>query len=267
MLPSSTPHKKYLTWGQRILRFEGKDVLEIGGCSPVQELLRFSPKSWSCVNLDGGAVDAFNREAQQRHRPSFSAAVQDAATIDPARRFSAAYSINAFEHIQDLRTTLSKIAQVLAPGGKFFTVFGPIWSADIGHHLSIPTEGGAIGMFDGVLRPWEHLMSTPAELRARLEPKLGVDVSRRIIEYVFTYPDLNRLVESDYMNILRESGLNPVLVIRRKSKQRAPAVAGASRTREFLWVLKKGPASFAERAYVASQFAMAFAYTRLVARL
>jgi len=267
MLPSSTPHKKYLTWGHRILGFEGKDVLEIGGCSPVHELLRFSPKSWLCVNLDGGAVDVFNREAQQRHRPRFSAVVQDAATIDPARQFSVVYSINAFEHIQDLRKTLSKIAQVLVPGGRFFTVFGPIWSADIGHHLSIPTESGAIGMFDGVLRPWEHLTSTPAELRKRLEPKLGADVSQRIIEYVFTYPDINRLFESDYMDILGESGLNPVLVIRRKSKQRAPAVAGASRTREFLWVLKKGQCSLGERAYVASQFAMAFAHTRFIERL
>ena len=264
---SGTPHKKYLTWGARTAGFAGKDVVEIGGCSPVRELLGLSPKSWVCFNLDRTAVDAFNRDAEQHRGRNFSAVVQDAATIDPTPRFSVAYSINAFEHIQDLRTTLARIREILLPGGVLFTIFGPIWSADIGHHLSIPTDSGPIGMFDGVLRPWEHLTSTPAQLRARLEPQFGPDVTNRIIEYIFSYPDLNRLSESDYMRILRGSGLNRVLVIRRKSKLRAPAVAVAGRTREFLWVLKKGRTSVFDTARVTARFSAAFAHTRFIERI
>src|SRR6185437_9827007 len=125
---SSTLHRKYLTWGNRTAGFAGKDVVEIGGCSPVQELLRLSPKSWVCFNLNRVAVDAFNRDAEQHHCRNFSAVLQDAATIDPTPRFSVAYSINAFEHIQDLRTALVRIRQTLIPDGVLFTVFGPIWS-------------------------------------------------------------------------------------------------------------------------------------------
>jgi SAM-dependent methyltransferase len=258
-----TPHAKYLTWADSTVGFGGKDVLEIGGCSPIAEIQARGPKSWTCFNLDPPAVAAFNRLAQERGCTTFRALEQDAATIDIPARFSVVYSINAFEHIRDLRTTLAKIRQGLVPGGKLFTVFGPIWSADVGHHLSIPTDDGPIGIFDGVLKPWEHITSTAEQIYARIEPRLGQKTAQRVIEYVFTYPDLNRLSEADHMNLMRESGLSPVLVIRRKAPQQAPAGTVATRTRELLWVLKNGAPSVFEKASAAAGFALGFASTRL----
>jgi SAM-dependent methyltransferase len=258
-----TPHVKYLTWADSTVGFAGKDVLEIGGCSPVAEIRARGPKSWTCFNLDPPAVAAFNRQAQESGCTAFRALEQDAATIDIPARFSVVYSINAFEHIRDLRTTLGKIRQALVPGGKLFTVFGPIWSADVGHHLSIPTDDGPIGIFDGVLKPWEHITSSPEQIYARIEPRLGAKTAQRVIEYVFTYPDLNRLSEADHMNLLRESGLSPVLVIRRKAPQQAPAGTVATRTRELLWVAKNGRPSPLEQASAALRFSLAFASTRI----
>lgn len=258
-----TPHAKYLTWAHATVGFTGQDVLEIGGCSPVAEIRRRAPKSWTCFNLDPSAVAAFNRDAAAAGCASFRALEQDAATIDGTASFTRVYSINAFEHIRDLRTTLAKIREGLAPGGTLFTVFGPIWSADVGHHLSIPTDEGPIGIFDGVLKPWEHLTSTPQEIYARLEPRLGTKTASRVIEYVFSYPDLNRLSEADHMALMRASGLRPVLVIRRKAPQQAPAGGVASRTRELLWVLKNGAPTLLEPASAAMRFALAFASTRL----
>jgi SAM-dependent methyltransferase len=262
---SATPHEKYLTWANRTVGLAGKDVLEIGGCSPISQIRLLAPKTWICFNLDRTAVEAFNHDARQQHCPNFSAVAQDAATIDIASRFSVAYSINAFEHIGDLRTTLHKVRQSLTPGGVLFTVFGPIWSADVGHHLSIPTDRGPIGIFDGVLEPWEHLTSTPEQIYERIQPRWGPEIARRVIEYVFNYPDLNRLSEADYVSILRDCGLDPVLVIRRKSKLHPPAGI-ASRTRELLWLLKKGAPSTLERARAAIRFSLAFAATKLSAR-
>ena len=261
----STPHRKYLTWANHTVGLAGKDILEIGGCSPVSEIQRLSPRSWVCFNLDRPAVDSFNQEAAHRRLPHFSAHAQDAATIDLGSRFSAAYSINAFEHIRDLHTTLDKVRRSLIPGGVLFTVFGPIWSADVGHHLSIPTDQGPIGMFDGVLEPWEHLTSTPAQIYERILPRLGSEIAQRVIEYVFDYPDLNRLSEADYIDILHSSGLSPVLVIRRKSKLHPPQGV-ASRTREFLWLLKNGAASPFETVQAAIRFSLGFAATRITVR-
>ena len=260
---SATPHRKYLTWANRTVGLAGKDVLEIGGCSPVAEIQRLSPRSWVCFNLDRPAVDAFNRDAGQQGCANFSAAARNAATIDLPARYSVAYSINAFEHIADLRTTLEKVRRSLVPGGVLFTVFGPIWSSDVGHHLSIPTDQGPIGMFDGVLEPWEHLTSTPEQIYARINPRLGPKIAHRVVEYVFNYPDLNRLSEADYEKLLRECGLGPVLVIRRKSKLRAPSASVASRTRELLWVLRKGAPSGFETARAFVRFSLGFAATKM----
>jgi hypothetical protein len=258
-----TPHAKYLTWAHAAVGLAGKDVLEIGGSSPVEEIRKRGARSWTCFNLDPTAVRAFNEKAQLLGCPAYRALEQDAATIATDARFSVVYSINAFEHIRDMRTTLSKIRQTLVAGGKLFTVFGPIWSADVGHHLSIPTDSGPIGIFDGVLEPWEHLTSSPEQIYARLEPRLGTKTANRVIEYVFRYPDLNRLSEADHMRLMGESGLTPVLVIRRKARAAAPTGGIASRTRELLWVLKNGRTSMLEQAATATRFSAAFASTRL----
>jgi SAM-dependent methyltransferase len=258
-----TPHGKYLTWADSTVGFAGQDVLEVGGCSPVAEIKRRAPKSWTCFNLDPSAVESFNRTAQQMGCTTFRALEQDAATIDGAAKFSIVYSINAFEHIGDLATTLAKIRQGLVPGGKLFTVFGPIWSCDVGHHLSIPTDDGPIGIFDGVLKPWEHLTASPEQIYTRIEPRLGTKTAQRVIEYVFKYPDLNRLSEAEHMALLHGSGLTPLLVIRRKAPQQAPTGGVASRTRELLWVAKNGRPSLAENASAALGFSFGFASTRL----
>jgi hypothetical protein len=87
-----------------------------------------------------------------------------------------------------------------------------------------------------------------------------------VVEYVFRYPDLNRLPEADLMGLMRGSGLQPVLVIRRQSPFPAPAGTVATRTRELLWVLKKGPPSALEKATTLLRFAAGFARTRLGGR-
>jgi len=257
----STPHRRYLTWAQATVGLSGRDVLEVGGCTPVAEVRRMAPRSWVCFNLDEGAVADFNRDAQALQCPGYRALAQDAASIELEARFEVAYSINSFEHIRDLATTLARIRSALVPGGALFTVFGPIWSADVGHHLSIPTERGPINMFDGVLEPWEHLSSSPGDIYARLEPRLGAAIAQRVIEYVFSYPDLNRLSEADYLRLFAASGLTRVLLLRRRSPLRTPR-GGGTRTRELLWLARKGKPSVLARARAALGFAHGYVNAR-----
>jgi len=258
----TTPHRKYLSWAESTVGLRGKHVLEIGGCSPVQEILSLSPRSWTCVNLDSAGVERFNRDADALDASNFLAVTQDASTIRMDRKFSVVYSINSFEHISNLALTVEKIRQSLDVDGVLFTVFGPIWSADVGHHLSIPTDNGPLEMFDGVLRPWEHLTSTPRQILERLTPSFGSVVAQRVIDYVYSYPDLNRLSEREYDEILSQSGLFPVMIIKRKAGPRLPP-AGASRTRELLWVLRNGRASILDRARARVGFAIGFLKSRI----
>ena len=110
---------------------------------------------------------------------------------------------HAFEPI---RTSLTP--SIARPGARRAALHRvrPDLDANVGHHLSIPTDDGPIGIFDGVLEPWEHLTSCPEQIYARLEPRLGAKTAQRVIEYVFSYPDLNHLPEADHMSLLHDSG-------------------------------------------------------------
>lgn len=255
----STPHTKYLRLASATVGLEGLDVLEVGGCSPPALVAGFKPASWTCLNLNKVAVEEFNRAAQAAGLTRYSAKLQDIATLDARDQFDRVYSINSFEHISDLRSTLRQLHTALRPGGQLFSLFGPIWSSDVGHHLSIPTPKGEVHFYDGVLDPWEHMTSTPEKLRAKLEAKYDATTAARAVEFIYDYPDINRLCEHEYLEMLEGSGFSKVLVLKNKHGS-PPKVAGASATRELLLVLKKGGTGLVEK--FAALFKFSFTYLR-----
>ena len=257
-----TPHKRYLYWANSTVGFRGRRVLEIGGCSPVKQILSFRPASWTCINLDVGAVARFNDEVSALGKREFSATLADVNAADFDASFDIVYSINAFEHIDALDQLLKRISTALSPNGALFTVFGPIWSCDIGHHLSIPTEKGPIGMLDGVLEPWEHLDRKPNEMLERLIPIHGPQIANRIVEYVYHYPDLNRKSEWELYSALENSGLFPSFVLRKKTKLKGSREYHG-KTREFLWVATKKKPMLHEKMSHAAGFLSAFIFTKV----
>jgi hypothetical protein len=120
--------------------------------------------------------------------------------------------------------------------------------------------------FDGVLAPWEHLTSNREAIHARLAALYGERTAQRAVTYIYDYADLNRLCEEDYLTIVRESGFSKVLLLRRQIG-RAPNVPGASSTREFLMVLKKGPVSHWEKASCLARFAFEFGSQQIQTRV
>lgn len=263
-MSSDTPHEKYLSYAQATVGLRGKNVLEIGGSTPPKFLQSYGIKSWDCVNLNSQAVDAFNKQRQELKLDNVTAIAFDATKFQPQKQYDVVYSINAFEHIRPLSGSFDVIQAALRPGGRVFTLFGPIWSCDVGHHLSIMTEKGELMHFqDGVLDPWEHLTGTRESIHRKLMTRFGKEAADRAVEFIYDYPDLNRLCERDYFQILQDAReLSPILVIRNK-KGTPPDRDGATATRELMFVLKKGNANVLEKAVCFVKFAVAFAKQRL----
>jgi SAM-dependent methyltransferase len=257
-----TPHAKYLRFARSAVGLEGKSVLEVGGCTPPAEIAKFRPARWDAANLDGKAVESFNRQAASVGLAG-TAAIQDASQFDMGRKYDVVYSINAFEHIKPLPRAIDCMRNSLSPGGKLFSLFGPIWSGDVGHHLSVMTDVGELHFNDGVLAPWEHLTATPEQMHARLEKKYSKQAADRAVDFVYRFPDLNRVFEHEFLEIFTKSGLTPILTLRNKTAKKPPAVAGASATRELMVVLKNGKAGLLERPLTLARFAFSFARERL----
>jgi SAM-dependent methyltransferase len=257
-----TPHAKYLRFAQAAVGLQGKSVLEVGGCTPPAAIVGYRPARWDSANLDSKAVESFNVQAAAVGLNG-AAAVQDASQFDMGRKYDVVYSINAFEHIKPLPRAIGCMRDALAPGGKLFSLFGPIWSGDVGHHLSVMTEAGELHFNDGVLAPWEHLTSTPEQMHVRLEKKYGKAPADRVVEFVYRFPDLNRVYEHEFLDIFAKSGLRSILTLRNKTNKKPPAVFGASATRELMVVLKNGRPGLLERPATLARFAFAFARERM----
>lgn len=256
-----TPHRKYLRVADATIGFKGHRVLEVGGCSPPALVLEHAPLSWTSVNLHPQAVTDFNDQARELSLPGYSASLEDIAKFEPKSAYDRIYSINSFEHISNLTGAFETMYRALRPDGLLFTLFGPIWSSDVGHHLSLSTDNGEIHFGDGVLDPWEHLTSTPEAIHAKLQARYGTSVADRAVGFIYTYPDLNRVFERQYLEVLEKSGFSTVLIIRNK-KGHPPQVPGATSTREFVMVLKKGRPGVLEKSLAPVRFGVAYVLNR-----
>lgn len=259
----STNHQKYLRMVDTIVGVRGKKVLEVGGCSPVELLNKFGPNSWTCINMDDYSVREFNKQAERLNK-KYSAIFSDINSFDMNDCYDLTYSINAFEHIHDLENAIERMYQATRWGGYLFALFGPIWSSDVGHHLSIPTEDGkGLHFYEGVLFPWEHLTSQPEEIGLRLEKLYGTATAEKAITYIYSYPDLNRLSEHNYLSIFKECSFNTVILVRNRSGV-PPKVPYATNTREILIILKKGRVGSFEKLIVLLKCALAYLSDRVL---
>jgi len=275
-----TSHERYLNFVRATMGVHRKRVLEVGGSTPPVIVNGYSPSEWISVNLNASDVATFNEEARtlkgetspvngNAYDPpgSYLAVCDDIRNLAQTEHYDLIYSVNAFEHIHDLEVVFRRMFGALKPGGYLFTLFGPIWSSDVGHHLSVRTDDKReLHFFDGVLAPWEHLTSSREAIRERLARLYGEKTAQRAVDYIYDFRDLNRLSEQDYLRIVQGSDFSPVLILRHKVG-RAPNLPGATNTREFLMILKKGCATHLERAVCFSRFAFAFAGYELRKRL
>ena len=257
-----TPHKKYLNLANSTIKFHNKKILEVGGCSPIEILDTFNPLSWTCIDMDANAVQDFNNTAKLSGAQNCTAIEQDITSYKIKNEYDLIYSINSFEHIHDFNIALDKMYQFLKGDGYLYSLFGPIWSSDVGNHLSVTANNGEeVNFYDDVLEPWEHLTSTPELLQKKLENMYDIDTAKKAVEYIYTYPDLNRLCEHEYLDLIKKSNFNPVIILKRKLVT-PPDISGATSTRELLVVLKKGNVSLFDKISCFIKFGLAFVLNR-----
>jgi len=134
--------------------FEGKRVLEVGsGLGSLSASIALAGAS-TVIGLDiwEPRVAFANAKVRQRfpelsNVKFFSTPVEQ---LDPGERFDLIVSQNTFEHIADIDTVLAAFRRLLAPGGKAYIGFSPLYHSPYGDHGELRAP---------VRLPWLHLVA------------------------------------------------------------------------------------------------------------
>jgi SAM-dependent methyltransferase len=174
------------------------------------------------IDLDSERV-AFAQANLEQNYPQLRERVTfvDIALEDyPLEGFDAIVSKDSFEHIIDLDGVLAEMKRRLAPGGRIYSGFGPLYNSMYGGHGRIHNYTYHI--------PWLHVI-LPDVLLLKL-------VNRHRDEHVYSIHDLglNKLALHDYRRIIYGAGLNVVMFEVNHSKNKISQLFSLLRTFPFL---------------------------------
>lgn len=180
----------------------GKDILDFGCGTGVEavELAQVARSVWG--------LDINERLLEQARIRAASSGVADRCafgTTPPADRVDVIVSLDSFEHFADPAAVLETMYEILRPGGRVVTSFGPTWYHPYGGHL--------FSVF-----PWAHLLFSERAL-IRWRNDIRSDGATRFAE---VEGGLNQMSISRFEKIARESLLRVVRIeavpIRRLSR-------------------------------------------------
>jgi ubiquinone/menaquinone biosynthesis C-methylase UbiE len=200
----------YFTICKKTIGLCNKEILEIGGAIPISYVSKASPLSWTSIDINERRFDDLDKE--EANKCCYKSILMDATKMDfPDNSFDVVFSGNCFEHIENLTQALDEIYRVLKPNGILFTIFSPIWSGPVGHHTWVWDGDSPITFNSGVFPHWHHLVKSPKELKLELLQKYSEDLSEKIVQYVYYSNDLNRLLDTDYEQLLDKYGYYPII--------------------------------------------------------
>lgn len=226
-------HIEYASLAEQLVGFAGKRVLEVGGSLPQGLVLDHLHASqwtaleemdyWSETLSTGYVLGTPPVSTGSKKRFSdvvpgdlgaynlFYGRIEDLPQALEAQ-FDLVFSIAAFEHIAKLPEALEKMKNALAPGGRVFSMFAPIWSSYNGHHLPevVDKAGNHWTFGNSPVPPWGHLLFRPTELFDYLCQKCDVETAREIVYFVYNSPHINRFFLDDYLAMVARSGLKVV---------------------------------------------------------
>jgi len=120
--------------------------------------------------------------------------------------FDLIYGINVLEHVPNPAGMMEQIAKCLAPGGVVFLNGGPLWSSARGHHCWISVDDREYRFTDPdilkVIRPFEHLLNSRAELKEILSERVPREHAGTIVDHIFDSPHINRESHGTLLNAL-----------------------------------------------------------------
>lgn len=126
----------------------------------------------------------------------------DLSEYDPNARFDIITSKNAFEHIQDVPKMLEEMKKRLAPGGRIYIGFGPLYNSMNGSHMV------------HFIIPWGHLF-IPMPLYLKITEWDRGHPMKSVDDF-----GLNRNSYKDYLRFFKESGMDIVYLKTNQSKNK-----------------------------------------------
>jgi SAM-dependent methyltransferase len=129
--------------------WRGKRVLEVGcGHGALSVQMAQAGATVLGVDLDKGRIDFANRNLSE-HFPDLLNKVTfravDALTLPTDEPFDIIVSKDTFEHVADLKLLMKGLGRLLAPGGKLYAGFSPLYYSPFGDHRRA-----------GLKLPWLH---------------------------------------------------------------------------------------------------------------
>jgi hypothetical protein len=204
--------------------FTDKKILEIGGSS-IPDFFIFDilgAKNWTSVDLISHPAGLYQSKNNSDHYnvvtvcnaedflnlpklryEIFNSAIED---IPDSRDnfYDIGISINAFEHIVNFDSCLSKIYRLLGDGGVLHSQFGPIWSSFRGSHFWV--DGFSNFMDSNFIPPWAHLLMSEEELKNYLlRINIKPEYVQQIVFQFYHSNFINRKFYDDYVYSLSNS--------------------------------------------------------------
>ncbi len=183
--------------------FEGKKVLEIGGCIPYEVVKSLNVESWTCID-PAYLHDIICSDDYKL----IKASVLDYGDDE---QFDFIMATNSFEHVLGLDKGIENSYRILKKGGYLSALLGPIWSCYKGNHVDYIDENNQKINFNNILLPdWAHLIYTKEEVKSILSENYTANTAEYISDWIFHTNFLNRLFYDDYKKIIESSTFNIV---------------------------------------------------------
>ncbi len=124
--------------------------------------------------------------------------------------FDIIFTVAAFEHIHGLDLALAEMHRLLKPGGIIFSLYGPLWSSGIGHHLWFERDGKWYKFSEEestlpILKNYEHLLLDKEEMREKLSNNWDQDSLEYFLYQIYDSEHINRYMYADYVRMFNES--------------------------------------------------------------
>ncbi|TDG09063.1 class I SAM-dependent methyltransferase [Paraburkholderia guartelaensis] len=195
-------------WLNEVGGFEGKDVLEFGCGEATAALgiaLRYHPRRLVATEIQSSELDRAIPLAREQLGLNELPLNLELTKVDPAERldhtgrFDIAYSWSVFEHVrQDLiADCLTKIFDVLRPGGYMFLQTTPLYYSAFGSHFA-----------QWIPMPWAHLSMQHNLLCDEIRRQVTDSDECRIL--LSMYETLNRATDSHILDTARSVGFEIV---------------------------------------------------------
>lgn len=242
-------HEDFLELSNSAVQFEGKDVLEVGGCELPGLLKKFKPKRWTAIDISENRLGLLDKcEIPEFYHYK---KMDITNTSFKNNSFDYIFSLDCFEHIFALDAAFNEMYRILRPNGTLVAKFGPIWSSPIGHHTWVEHNGKLLHFNNNLFNDWFHLAYPKEKFIKILQNQYSDEIASKIAYSVYESNDINRLIDTDYMKIVNKNKFNTILMmtskkgkkpgveLKRKIFERYPQITNLHST-TFLIILSKG---------------------------